>query len=143
MPKSKIKTQKDKIRQSRRGGGKLEMLESHVNSLGNDSLSDLFVDADGARVDVEDSVSFATEFKHTHVDMIVGQRQNHNVWKKLICLILVKRNVQLVSYCVCLLVDLDEVFVVNGVTKSDLQVILLWLCSKVKSFLSSYLSLYD
>ena len=89
------------------------------------------------------SVSFATEFKHAHVDMIVGQRQNHNVWEKLICLILVKRYVQLVSYCVCLLVDFDEVFVVNGVTKSDLQVILFWLCSEVKSFLSFYLCFND
>ena len=39
------------------GGGELEMFNSDVNSLGNDSLSDLLVDddTDGSRVDVEDA----------------------------------------------------------------------------------------
>lgn len=48
------------------------MFESHVNSLGDDSLSDLFVDddSDGARIDVEDSAcaSVVELIGHAFVD---------------------------------------------------------------------------
>ena len=69
----------DSQEEVRSRGGLLEVVNSNVNSLGDDSVSDLLIDdnTNGAGVDVEDATSFTMVVLvgHTLVDGTI----NHNI----------------------------------------------------------------
>lgn len=62
----------DAVKEASSAGGELEVFDSDMNSLGDDSISDLFVDddSDGSGVNVEDSTGAAVVvlIGHTLVD---------------------------------------------------------------------------